>query len=126
MADQTASPEPAAGLCICLVYSPRPAEVLEHELRLPEGATLADALLAGARLMPGVSLPAPDGSAGPAWGIWGKPAKASTRLRDGDRVEWYRPLTVDPKVARRERFAQQGARGTGLFARQRPGGKAGY
>jgi hypothetical protein len=38
----------------------------------------------------------------------------------------YRALKVDPKVARRERFARQGARTTGLFARQRPGGKSGY
>ena len=47
-------------------------------------------------------------------------------LHDGDRLELYRPLTVDPKVARRERFARQGARTTGLFARQRPGSKPGY
>jgi hypothetical protein len=33
---------------------------------------------------------------------------------------------VDPKVARRERFKKQGARGTGLFAKRRKGGKAGY
>ena len=47
-------------------------------------------------------------------------------VRPGDRVEIYRPLKVDPKVARRERFVRQGARATGLFARRRPGGKAGY
>jgi uncharacterized protein len=29
-------------------------------------------------------------------------------------------------VARRERFAKQGARTSGLFAKRRPGGKAGY
>ena len=43
-----------------------------------------------------------------------------------DRVEVYRALKVDPKVARRERFAKQGARTTGLFASKRPGAKAGY
>lgn len=47
-------------------------------------------------------------------------------VSDLDRVELCRPLTVDPKVARRERFRQQGARGTGLFAKRRKGGKAGY
>ncbi|MDH5708755.1 MAG: RnfH family protein, partial [Hylemonella sp.] len=47
-------------------------------------------------------------------------------LRDLDRVELYRPLKVDPKVARRERFARQGARGAGLFASKRAGAKAGY
>ena len=47
-------------------------------------------------------------------------------LREGDRIELCRALVVDPKVARRERFAKQGARGTGLFARRRPGAAAGY
>jgi putative ubiquitin-RnfH superfamily antitoxin RatB of RatAB toxin-antitoxin module len=47
-------------------------------------------------------------------------------LQDHDRVEICRALTVDPKVARRARFVKQGARTTGLFARKRPGAKAGY
>jgi putative ubiquitin-RnfH superfamily antitoxin RatB of RatAB toxin-antitoxin module len=47
-------------------------------------------------------------------------------LRDQDRIEVYRPLLVDPKVARRERFVKQGARGAGLFAKKRQGAKAGY
>ena len=44
-------------------------------------------------------------------GIWGKVANPGQTLKHGDRLEIYRPLTVDPKVARRERFARQGARG---------------
>jgi sulfur carrier protein len=44
----------------------------------------------------------------------------------GERIEFYRPLRVDPKVARRERFARQGAKSAGLFAKKRPGAKAGY
>ena len=32
----------------------------------------------------------------------------------------------DKKTYNRERFRQQGARGTGLFANRRKGGKAGY
>ena len=47
-------------------------------------------------------------------------------LRAGDRVEIYRDLLVDPKVARRERFRKQGARAAGLFAGKRPGAKQGY
>jgi putative ubiquitin-RnfH superfamily antitoxin RatB of RatAB toxin-antitoxin module len=31
----------------------------------------------------------------------------TTPLRDGDRVELYRPLTVDPKEARRRRAAKR-------------------
>src|SRR5450830_17660 len=53
-------------------------------------------------------------------------ALRATGGREGDRIELCRALVVDPKVARRERFAKQGARGTGLFARRRPGAAAGY
>ena len=59
-------------------------------------------------------------------GIWGRVVEKTTVLQHQDRVEVYRALKVDPKVARRERFAKQGARTTGLFASKRPGAKAGY
>lgn len=36
-------------------------------------------------------------------GIFGRPVSHETILRDGDRVEIYRPLKVDPKEARRRR-----------------------
>jgi len=36
-------------------------------------------------------------------GIFGRPAALDERMRDGDRVEIYRPLIADPKDARRER-----------------------
>ena len=36
-------------------------------------------------------------------GIFGKQVAPDTPLRDGDRVEIYRPLIADPKAARRER-----------------------
>ena len=63
---------------------------------------------------------------GASVGIWGRKARLDEVLRDGDRIEVYRPLRVDPTVARRERFRTQGARSTGLFARKRPGAKPGY
>jgi putative ubiquitin-RnfH superfamily antitoxin RatB of RatAB toxin-antitoxin module len=59
-------------------------------------------------------------------GIWGRKVAQSQVLRDQDRIEIYRELTVDPKVARRERFVKQGSKGTGLFAKKRPGAAAGY
>ncbi len=59
-------------------------------------------------------------------GVWGKPVRTDHVLREGDRLEVYRPLTVDPKVARRARFVRQGAKTAGLFAKRRPGAKAGY
>ncbi len=58
--------------------------------------------------------------------IWGRMVEPLQTLREGDRLEICRALRVDPKVARRERFVGQGARGTGLFAQRRPGSKAGY
>ena len=36
-------------------------------------------------------------------GIFGKVVDPGTRLADGDRVEIYRPLALDPKEARRRR-----------------------
>ena len=40
-------------------------------------------------------------------GIFSKPGTADTPLKDGDRVEIYRPLRVDPKEARRRRAAKR-------------------
>jgi len=39
-------------------------------------------------------------------GIFGKLTKASTVLREKDRVEIYRPLIADPKEVRRKRAAE--------------------
>lgn len=95
---------------VVVVTSPEPRQTREWALDLPEGATVADALRACALV--------PD-DAGYQAGIWGRAAALDTPLRDGDRIDWCRPLKVDPKVARRERFKNQGARAAGLFARGR-------
>jgi putative ubiquitin-RnfH superfamily antitoxin RatB of RatAB toxin-antitoxin module len=109
-------------LQVTVAYSPAPREVFEQIVSVPEGATARDAVKAS-RL--DQSFPQVDwASCVP--GIWGRAVEWDQVLADLDRVELCRPLTVDPKVARRERFRQQGARGTGLFARRRKGGKAGY
>lgn len=104
-----------APLCVDVVFSAQAGQAQEWSLQLPPGACVLDALRA-------VGLEESTCAAG----IWGRRAERSQLLQEGDRVELYRPLLVDPKVARRERFARQGARGAGLFSRQRPGGKAGY
>ncbi len=104
-----------AQLGVEVVFSSQAGQAQEWSLQLPVGACLLDALRA-------VGLEASPWAAG----IWGRRAERGQLLQEGDRVELYRPLLVDPKVARRERFARQGARGAGLFSRQRPGGKAGY
>lgn len=104
---------------VIVAYSPAPRLVEEKVLELPEGATVLQALdacgLASALEDPRVSV-----------AVWGRKAGAHQPLRARDRVEVLRPLKVDPKVARRERFRKQGARAAGLFARKRAGAKPGY
>ena len=108
-------------LHITVVVCVASRRVVERALQLPAGATVADALkfCCAQQLLPVGSHPV-------AVGLWGRQVAPDRPLAQGDRVEVYRALKVDPKVARRERFARQGARTTGLFARQRPGGKSGY
>lgn len=107
---------------ITLIHSPAPRAVHELSLDVPAGSTLAQAVaLSGwAQRFPELNSPAM------VAGIWGREAAADAVLREGDRVEIYRGLRVDPKVARRERFVGQGARTAGLFAQRRPNSKSGY
>ena len=109
-------------LHIELVYSSAPRQVHEVSLQVPEGCNLNEALGLAGWLAQYPEL----GSREVSLGVWGRRATGQTQLREGDRVEIYRGLRVDPKVARRERFNGQGARTAGLFARRRPGSKAGY
>lgn len=46
-------------------------------------------------------------------GIFGKLVKPETILRDRDRVEIYRPLSIDPKEARRKRAEEAKAKKSG-------------
>ena len=41
-------------------------------------------------------------------GIFGETARLQDAVRDGDRVEIYRPLVADPKEARRKRALRRG------------------
>ena len=47
-----------------------------------------------------------------AVGIWGHPAPRDRVLADGDRVEVYRPLAMDPREARRQLAAHGSAMGS--------------
>jgi len=40
-------------------------------------------------------------------GIFSRPVSADERVQDGDRVEVYRPLAMDPREARRKRAQTQ-------------------
>lgn len=48
-----------------------------------------------------------------ALGVWGETVADAHRVADGDRVEVYRPLRIDPREARRRRAAAGGTMGRG-------------
>lgn len=91
----------AGGVTVTLAFSPGPREVRLQTLQLPAGSCISDALKASGWWdgAPGVD--------GLHIGIWGKVQPVHTVLREGDRIELYRPLRCDPKVARRERYKQK-------------------
>jgi len=79
----------------------------ERAIELAQGATLGDALIA---------LGINDSSLADV-GIWGKSVPLDTPLKDGDRIEQYRPLIADPKLARHRRANEQGYRWQGRTRR---------
>ncbi len=110
---------------VTVIHCPGPREVRELEQTLPEGATAAQAL-AQTGWFPLNDAGQPVVPPNLTLGLWGRKTGLDQVLRDGDRLEVHRPLQVDPKVARRERFSQQGAKTAGLFAKRRSGAKPGY
>ena len=93
-------------LAIELVFAESPQRLHRLALSLPAGATVADALrasgwreLLGADLIDALKL-----------GVWGRTCDPQAVLRDRDRIELYRPLQVDPKEARRQRYRRDGMR----------------
>jgi putative ubiquitin-RnfH superfamily antitoxin RatB of RatAB toxin-antitoxin module len=105
---------------VSFCYIPQAGQVLEFSIDFADGTTIGQALaviqqqhhLATAQIG--------------YVGVWGRLSKPTDLLRQGDRLECYRPLLVDPKVARRKRFKRQGAKRSGLFAQRRPGSVPGY
>lgn len=89
------------GIAVQVVYAlPGAQEVVE--LMLPPGATAGRALVMSGLLerYPEIDLRAC------RIGIYGRLVREDTALRDGDRVEIYRPLIADPKQARRRRASR--------------------
>jgi len=109
-------------LKIVLIYSPAPRKFREWLLDLDSGATVLQALEICHFFEEFPELK-PEQL---AVGIWGRKTTLSGLLMNADRLEIYRELRVDPKVARRERFGVQGTKSAGLFAKRRLGAKAGY
>ena len=65
---------------------------------LPPGSSVDDAIAAGRleKHFPDIDLSKLQ------VGIWGRVVARNQQLRDGDRVEVYRPLKLDPRDARRQ------------------------
>ena len=90
-------------LHVAVAWSARPGEAREVVVELPAGASVLDAIRASGAM---VGEAAVDIST-QAVGIWGRTAALDAPLAEGDRVEIYRPLTMDPKEARRRRAGRR-------------------
>ncbi len=85
-------------LRVSVAYA-EPGRAFNVDLSLPRGATVADAIRQSGfhAARPGVEI------RDDRLGVFGRRLGPDTVLRDGDRVEIYRPLKIDPKEARRRR-----------------------
>lgn len=79
-----------------------PGRQFLRALELPVGSVIADAITCS-----GIEAEFEVDAEKLAVGIWSKVATRQTVLADGDRVELYRPLKVDPKDARRARAGKR-------------------
>ena len=84
-----------------VVYIPKPGLLFQCHLSLEEGATIAQALTASGILEGYPEINTYD------VGIFSRKANRQTQLKMGDRIEVYRPLTIDPKEKRRHRAGKK-------------------
>ncbi len=100
--------QPAPTIEVEVVYA-LPQRAHAGRFRLPARSRIADVLRLAAEApeFAGLDL------AGCGIGVFGLAATADQPLNDGDRVELYRPLAVDPKKARRARARESGKRPPG-------------
>jgi hypothetical protein len=90
-------------IVVTVVYA-LPGRAMDLEVELPAGSSVADALTRSgiATRHPEIKLAAMD------VGVYGHRVALDSVLADGDRVEIYRSLQVDPKDARRRRASRRG------------------
>jgi putative ubiquitin-RnfH superfamily antitoxin RatB of RatAB toxin-antitoxin module len=93
--------EPTRGAIAVTVVYALPGRAIEIDLRLHEGATVAEAIE-----LSGIADRFPEAAHAPA-GIFGKRVARDAPLAAGDRVEIYRPLIADAKTARRRRATRR-------------------
>ena len=88
---------------LTVAWSPSAGRALEVEVEVAAGASVLDAVRA-AGIDIGIDIDMGDTR---SVGIWGRACSLDTAVRDGDRVEIYRPLQVDAMEARRRRAAKR-------------------
>jgi uncharacterized protein len=88
-----------ATIRVAVASSPRQGEAFEVALEVAAGANALDAIRASGVLERHAEIDISTQSIG----IWGRAAALDSLLAEGDRVEIYRPLTMNPKEARRLR-----------------------
>jgi putative ubiquitin-RnfH superfamily antitoxin RatB of RatAB toxin-antitoxin module len=115
---------------VTLCWSLTPRHVEQIQLQVPAGSTVQDVLERGvAHCLQSQVASDPTSLSSLQFqqpGIWGKKVPWTQLVKADDRIELYRSLKVDPKVARRQRFKRQGKGRTGLFANRKSGSAAGY
>jgi len=82
---------------ISVVYADAQRQLV-REIEIAADATINDAIAAS-----GILYECPADFTPAGFGIFGRRVAADAQLRDGDRIELYRPLKIDPKEARRLR-----------------------
>jgi uncharacterized protein len=95
------TPAEPLGISVEVAYA-EPQRAIVKAFRLASPATVAEALAAAAADpdFAGIDI------AGSAAGVFGSLARPEQPLKEGDRVEIYRALAVDPKTARRARVKE--------------------
>lgn len=94
----------AALITVEVAYAAAPHRIDRVALRLPVGSTALQALRASG-LDDRLGVAALDAL---TLGLWGRSIAPDAVLRDRDRLELLRPLGVDPKEARRQRYRRDG------------------
>ena len=115
---------------VVLCWSLAPRHVQEMLLQVAAGSTVQDVLEQGVAQCLQDKASSDSASLSSLQfqqaGLWGKKVPWTQVVQAGDRIELYRPLKVDPKLSRRQRFKRQGKGRTGLFAKRKSGSAAGY
>lgn len=87
-----------ANIVVEVAYALPEKQYLQR-VTLEEGATVEEAIRASGLLMLRSDIDLTKNKVG----IYSRPVKLADAVKDGDRVEIYRPLIADPKELRRQR-----------------------